>query len=331
MAATTRTSAPALINDLLHNGHRFSFVQVMRLMRVLLGPGALDQGRVRVRPELSLAFPASDVARIEPEGVDGAGFLVTATFMGLYGSASPLPTFYTEDLMEEDPEDSAACRAFLDIIHQRLYSLYFHCWCKYRMFIRVEEEQDRGEREKLLCLAGLGEQGPAEWLQDAWSLARYIGLLTMFPRSAVGLETLLRDAMGMDRISVIQCIRRNVPIPPDQRMRIGMANCRLGVDTFLGKEVVDRSGKFRIRIGTLTKSEFDSFLPGASRREQLAALVRMYVTTPLEFDLELVLAAGEAEPIRLGDSHGPRMGWNMWCFSGDRLGEVSAVYPLSRK
>jgi len=329
MAAKTWESAAAMIESLLDRGREFSFVQVMRLLRAVLDPGALEQGRVLVRPELSLGFPAADVARIEPTGVDGNRFLVIATFMGLYGSATPLPAFYTEELMADETDDRSVCRAFLDIIHQRLYSLYFLCWSKYRLFIRVEEERDLREREKLLCLAGLTEPAAKAGLPDAWPLVRYLGLLTMCPRSAAGLEILLRDAMGMDRISVIQCIKRNVPIPSDQRMRIGLANCRLGVDTFLGKEVVDRSGKFRVRIGALTKSEFDSFLPGASRREQLAALVRMYVTTPLEFDLELVLAGGEAEPVRLGDPHGPRLGWNMWCFSGDGLGEVSAIFPLS--
>lgn len=328
MAAKTRESAPAVIGALLDHSREFSFVQVMRLLRVVLDPGALEQGRVRVRPELSLGFPAADVTRIEPIGVDGDRFLVIAAFMGLYGSATPLPAFYTEELMADETDDRSVCRAFLDIIHQRLYSLYFLCWSKYRLFIRVEEERDLREREKLLCLAGLAEPAAKSVLPDAWQLVRYLGLLTMCPRSAAGLEILLRDAMGMDRISVIQCIKRNVPIPPDQRIRLGMANCSLGVDTFLGKEVADRSGKFRVRIGPLKKNEFDAFLPCTPCREKLALLVKLYVTAPLESDLELVLAAGEAEPIRLGDPHGPRLGWNMWCFSGDGLGEVSAVFPL---
>lgn len=328
MDAKTWGSAPAMIGSLLDRGHEFSFVQVMRLLRAL-DPGAMEHGRVRVRPELSLGFPAADVTRIEQTGVDGKRFLVIATFIGLYASATPLPTFYTEELMADEADDSSACRAFLDIIHQRIYSLYFQCWSKYRLFIKVEEEQDLGDREKLFCLAGLDEPAAMSGVPDAWSLLRYLGLLTMCPRSAAGLVILLRDAMGTDRISVTQCIIRNVPIPPDQRMRMGIANCSLGVDTILGTEDVDRMGKFRIRVGPLMKNEFDDYLPGAPSRKKLAALVRLYVTTPLEFDLELVLAAGEAEPIRLGDPHGPRLGWNMWCFSDDRLGEVSAVFPLS--
>jgi len=38
---------------------------------------------------------------------DGHRFLITATFLGLYGVSSPLPTFYTEDLMDEASQDIA--------------------------------------------------------------------------------------------------------------------------------------------------------------------------------------------------------------------------------
>ena len=129
MADTSGQANSPLINDLLSRGHEFSFTQVMRLARTVLGPGGARelpdvpwQERVRVRPDLSLAFPASDVVRVEQDGTD---LLVETTFLGLYGSSSPLPTHYTEDLMDEASADSSVSRDFLDILHQRLYQLYF--------------------------------------------------------------------------------------------------------------------------------------------------------------------------------------------------------------
>jgi type VI secretion system protein ImpH len=84
------------MNELLDQGHAFSFVQVMRLARIFLDPNGKEglaeipwQTRVQIRPELSLAFPAADVARVER---DGDGLRVTATFLGLYGSSSPCRT-----------------------------------------------------------------------------------------------------------------------------------------------------------------------------------------------------------------------------------------------
>lgn len=131
-------------------------------------------------------------------------------------------------------------------------------------------------------------------------------------------------------MEVEQCVLRRVPIPEDQHMRLGLSNISLGVNTVLGSEVPDRMGKFRIHIGPLSKEEFDTFLPGTSRHNKLARLIRLYIVGPFEFDLKLILATGEAQPIRLGDPGAPGLRGNSWCFSGDKLGEVSAIFPLAQ-
>ncbi|MBT1072776.1 type VI secretion system baseplate subunit TssF [Pelotalea chapellei] len=333
MAATAWQSPSPLIDDLLARGHEFSFDQVMRLARSVLGPDTAPelpesawQERVRVRPDLSLAFPAADVARVKQ---DGAGLLIETTFLGLYGSSSPLPTHYTEDLLDEAGADCSVSRDFLDILHQRMYQLYLQCFNKYRLFNQVVEEQNPRDRERLFCLIGLGEKELREGLPDAWSLVRYAGLLSQFPRSASGLQTLLRDALGVHRVKVEQCVLRQVLIPVDQRMKLSLSGMCLGMNSILGSEMPDRSGKFRIHLGPLKKKEYDSFLPGTPRHEKLVRLIRLYITDPLDFDLKLVLAEREAEPIRLGESNGARLGWNSWCFAGDALDETSALFPLA--
>jgi len=325
------TEMTSLINDLLENGHEFSFVQVLRLARRFLDPagekGLPDvpwQDRVRVRPELSLAFPASDVAAVEKDGDD---LRITTTFLALYGASSPLPTFYTEDLMDEASNDESVCRDFMDIIHQRLYHLYFECWSKYRLLIRVVEQNNPIDKERLLCLIGLGEKELASGMPDAFSLLRYTGILTQYPRCAMGLKTILRDALGIKGITIIQNIRRMVPIPDGQRLRMLVSGGRLGTDTVLGSKIADRMGKFRIRIGPLAWREFNDLLPGTARNDKLTSLTRFYLTDPLEVELELVLAAGEAQPIRIGNPEA-RLGLNTWDFAGSGIGQVSARFRL---
>jgi len=325
-----RTTSPLMV-DLLQSGHQFSFVQVMRLARRFLDPRGAEglpevpwQDRVRIRPELSLAFPAADVARVERVGAD---LRVTATFLGLYGSSSPLPIFYTEDLLDEASSDESVIRDFLDIIHQRLYHLYFQCWSKYRLFIRVVEENNPIDRERLYCLIGLGEKELRDTVPDSWSLLRYAGLLTQNPRSALGLKTLLRDVFAIKSIRITQNVQRMVPIPADQRLSMGTSCCRLGVDAVLGSEIADQMGKFRIEIGPLSWEGYNDLVPGAPLHEKLARYVKFYLLDPLAVDLKLILAAGEAKPLRLGDPTA-RLGLNTWCFSGKTLGELSTVFPL---
>ena len=337
MADTTGQPGYPMIENLLSHGREFSFSQVMRVARMHLGAGGVKelpevpwQDRIQVRPDLSLTFPASDVARVERAGAEGADLLVTTTFLGLYGSSSPLPTHYTEDLLDESAADSSVSREFLDLLHQRLYQLYFQCWSKYRLFIRIAEDKNYQDLERLYCLIGLGEKELRDSVPDAGSLLRYAGLFSQSPRSADGLKTLLRDALGVSKLEVEQCVLRMVPIPEDQQMRLGLSNISLGVNTVLGSEVPDRMGKFRIHIGPLSKEEFDTFLPGTTRHNKLARLIRLYIVDPFEFDMKLILATGEAQPIRLGDPDAPGLGWNSWCFSGDKLGEVSAIFPLAQ-
>ncbi|MBC8017393.1 MAG: type VI secretion system baseplate subunit TssF [Verrucomicrobia bacterium] len=336
MADTSGQANPPLINDLISHGHEFSFSQVMRIARLHLGAGGAGelpevpwQARIRVRPDLSLAFPAADVARVERSGQNGADLLITTTFLGLYGSSSPLPTHYTEDLLDEASADSSVSRDFLDILHQRLYQLYFQCWGKYQLFNQVAEEKNTKDRERLFCLIGLGEKELRDSVPDPWSLVRYAGLLTQFPRSAEGLQTLLRDALGVRKLEVEQCVLRRVPIPKDQQMRLGISGMSLGLSTVLGSEIADRMGKFRILIGPLSKKEFDTLLPGTPQHDKLASLIRLYILDPFDFDLQMTLAAKEAEPIRLGDPDGAKLGWNSWCFAGATLGETTALFPIA--
>ena len=337
MADTTEQQNSPLINELLTRGHEFSFDQVMRLISSVLGEEN-DEGllsvplhrRIRIRPDLSLAFPAADVAKVERTGKNNADFLITTTFLGLYGASSPLPIFYTEDLMDEAAADSSASRDFIDILHQPMYQLCYQLRNKYRLYSRAADANNDADRERLFCLIGLGERELRDSVPDAWSLLRYAGLISRHTRSAAGLQTLLRDALEVKKLSIEQCILRTVPIPDDQLTRLGVSNIRLGIDAMLGTEVKDRMGKFRIHIGPLSLEDYNSFLPDTPRFAKLALLTRLYVTDPLDYDLRLILAANQAKPIRFGDPNTARLGWNSWCFSGETLGEVSAIFPIPK-
>ena len=335
MASQVGGSPLNLKLDLLMKGHEYSFFQVMRLLRLLLqstGEKREDLNpkgdeKIRVKPALSLAFPASDVAKVEELGDESPSFLVTATFLGLYGSSSPLPNFYTEDLIDEASEDMSVSRDFMDGLNHRLYILLFYCWLKYRQFLQVVEEKNPRDLEKLFCFLGLGEPELRRNLPDPYPLIRYIGLFSQFPRSASGLETLLKDALEGVPINVIPCVKRTVSIPPDQRFYLGSSGNSLGESSFLGEELDDRMGKFSLQIGPLKSDPFHALLPEDPRHKRLAFLTKFYVTDPLEYDLQLILAKQEAKKACLGGRMWSRLGWNTWIFSVDHLDEVSVTLP----
>jgi type VI secretion system protein ImpH len=307
MASQVRGPSFDLKLNLLKEGHSFSFFQVIRLIRLLHRDSchpnvqqAVEIENIRIRPELSLAFPASDIARVEELPGDISSFLVTATFLGLYGVSSPLPTFYTEDLLSESSEDESVTRDFIDIISHRLYTLFFGCLNKYNQFIQVVEERNPQYLERLYCLLGLGEKELRQEIPEAFSLIRYIGLFTQFPRSALGLKTLVQDFSGGMPVEIIPCCLRRLMIPEDQRMYLGVSGVSLGKESFLGEEIEDRMGAFSIKIGPVNQDQFHALLPGSEYFKKLTFLIQLYLTEPLDYDIELILLKGEINTVCLG-------------------------------
>ena len=325
MGAQAGPAATSLINGMLERGHEFTFAQVMRLAKSWLGPDAFERNRVRVRPKLSLSFPAADVETVE-RTKDG-GLLVTANLGGLYGVDSPLPTFETEDLLDDQSNDNRAARDFLDIIHQRLYQLWCQCWSKYRTLIRIVEERDSGELQRAWCLMGMGEKELTDPIPPSFPFLRYSGLFARLTRPVSALEAMLKDALSLDRIEILQCQRRVVPIPEDQQMRLDSGNNTLDVDAVLGPDVEDWSGKLVISAGPLTWDEYTTLLPGAPLHNLAALLVHLYLPHPLVIELELVLAEGEAKPFILDDPEF-RLDYTTFLFD-EVMPETRVRFPLA--
>jgi type VI secretion system protein ImpH len=335
-AADLSEGAPMDIGaDLFDRGWSYSFFQAVRLLRRMHSDvkeaGGAPDDHIRVRPDLNLSFPAADIAKIEAdESGDQKQFRITTTFFGLYGTSSPLPTFYTEDLILEAGQDESVSRDFLDIIHHRLYGLLFQAWMKYRLFFQVAEAHDDQHLERLFCLLGLGEPELRRDMTNARGLLRYIGLFTQFPHSAAGLITMLRDALGEVPLQIVPCIRRMAAIPEPQRLKMGISGSRLGMDSYVGEAIEDRMGKFRIQIGPMNQAAFLDFTPGQPGYAKLTALTAMYVTEPLEYEVELVLAANQAQTARLGDPVRSVLGVTTWVFSEASLGEVRTRFKVDR-
>ncbi len=325
--------------EILDQAHSFSFFQIFRLLRVISQekPGERDIfrelfNRIDIKPKLSLAFPASDVESVkEIERDDEKRFQVIANLLGLYGSSSPLPTFYTEDLIEEESEDESVSRDFFDIINQRIFELLFECWLKYRQFLQIFEANNLSYMDRLFCLMGMGEPSLRKGIENPHSLLRYAGLFTQQPHSAVGLKTILKDSFPGIEIDIRSCIEKTTEIPEDQRLRVGVSSCSLGIDSYIGRELVDRMGKFRIQIGPMSIEEFKGFYPGSYNYERLTFLTGLYFVEPLEYDLELILKEGEAQTVCLGDPSRATLGFDTFIFSSSEImGEIKTILQTTK-
>ena len=129
-------------------------------------------------------------------------------------------------------------------------------------------------------------------------------------------------------VDVIPCIQRKVRIPEDQRMLLGGTEKALGRDDYVGEEIDDRMGKFRLHFGPVNAKQFQTLLPGGESSDRLAFLTKYYVTDGLEYDVEITLAAGEAQCVCLGWPEWSRLGLTSWIFSTEDLGEATIRFYL---
>jgi len=142
----------------------------------------------------------------------------------------------------------------------------------------------------------------------------------------MALKTLLNDALGGTPVEITPCVEQTAKIPENQTLRLSISGCRLGIDSYLGNELIDRMGKFRISLGPLNRDEFKRFSPGTENFSRVSSLTDLYFVEPLEYEVEIILAEGEAQTLCLGDAMHATLGIDSWIFSSADLGEVRAIF-----
>jgi len=335
MAAATGGAKPSLIDRLLAEPHSFSFFQAVRLLEKQC-PDAVDIGHqgpptaeaVRLSVDPELGFPKSDIAAVEAiDGDGGPAYRLTATFMGLHGSSSPLPTFYAEDVLH-DLYSGGTLRAFLDIFHHRLLSLFYRSWIRFRHHFLFEPGGVDEFSRAIFALVGLGDRNLIE--SSGFAAARFMqfaGLITQKPHSAATLRGILEDFFGGIPVCVVQAIGRWLAVAPDQRATLGVANCRLGKNLSIGERIYDRLSKFRLVIGALDFAMYRKFLPGGEWNTVLKKIVNLYTVDILDFDVELILRADQTPHLGLDLSGKSQLGWTTGFYTEEKVRkDVSVVF-----
>jgi type VI secretion system protein ImpH len=318
MGSETRISNPGLMQALQEKSYSFSFFQAVQLLQRYAGgarigsEGPAAEEALRLRPTGSMSFPAADIQAIEIEKNAASPRLryrITTSFLGLYSSDSPLPTFYTEDLIWKE-DNQEAVRNFIDIFHHRALSLLYRAWEKYRYPAQFRREGKDAFSRRIFSLIGLGTSPLISSTGiPSIRLMRYAGLITQKPHSAAALTGILKDYFALPRVEIDQCVERWTPIDPSQQNRLGTRNCALGRDLSIGERVRDHGSKFRIVLGPLGLRDFMRFTPDSQDYAVMVNITRYYVTDRLDFDIRVKLRAEETPPLCLSSKAPQRLGW----------------------
>lgn len=318
------------LEPLIADPRKFNFFQALRLIEAAyagaprLGRSARPrQDRIRLRQKVDMAFAPSTIEDFKPTDpkTGGPGYLSSYLF-GVFGPHGPLPLHITEYArMREYNARDRTFAAFADMFHHRLISLFYRAWASAEPAASFDRPDDDPFAETISALAGL--MGEAFRDRDAMpdlAKLRFAGRLSSSARNEEGLLAMI-SAFFRVPVEIESFVGTWLELEPEDRWQLGRPGSGgLGRGTSLGGRVWSRQAKFRIRLGPLPFEDYRRLLPGGVSLYRLAAIVRNYLGDELEWDVNLVLAAGEAPRMELGK--GAELGWTSW------VGEPPADRPM---
>lgn len=343
MGAEERQPVPDLSEafaELEKNARRFAFFRLVYLLERLspnapsvgqLGP-ATDE-KIRFRSDPDLVFHTSDVTECTkaqyPDGRER--YRVTATFLGLYGAVSPLPTHYQERIAIADYQGGPQPgREMLDVLHHRLLALIYRTWTKYRFSVMYRKKGKDPFTSRMFCTIGLDGFREVATPIDRFLLLRYAPILASKSRAARSLEVVLTDVFGNLGIKIEQFIGHWTLIEKPLRNKLGVMNCVLGESLTIGRYVYDGSGRFNIVLGPLGYDDYLSFLPGGHNRPVLKGLVDMFTRGIHDVMMEIHVQTEAAPRFQLGSPRSATLGRTAW-LGGSGGQKFMVMVPLDDK
>lgn len=335
---------------LLDSPWGYEFFQAVRLLENGAVPGV--RGRaighdhepreevVRLRGAPSLGFPANAIESVELRRSPVAGRAnsveVSVAFGGALGACGSLPWHYTEYVFERLSQRDRSLREFVDALQHRSIAFFYRAWRKYRLPFAYEAARREGQTDDVTAalrgLVGLGTERLRDRLpegEDRWIY--FAGLFARGQRTALGLESMLREACG-HRAEVQEFVGRWQTLLPEERSRLGgtgMDEYRnaLGSSMILGERVWDVLSGVRIRIGPIDARDLPDFTPRAGRLRWLGDLVKSYLGPDKDFEIVCVVDRATVGAARLGGAASARLGGSAWLDATD-AGRFAAEVPV---
>lgn len=282
------------------------------------GGAAAEPARLTQQPRQS--FAVSDLAGFTP-GREGQQPQVAVNVLGLIGPEGPMPLHLTRWIIARQSSrwfagsesgGATADTSFLDFINMlqhRMMALYWRAWADARSSVQVAHGDGGQVIAMMRALAGIGLPGSRSddpridnaKLRHATSLSQEVrgpDRLTSFLQSVLGVPVSLSEFVGVW-----------LDIPDHLQTRINHSHNRLNDGAMVGARRFDRQSRAEIRLGPLSRAQFDRFVNDPHSRARLRHALIFAQGHDIDFDVRLVLAADEVPPAQIGDC---RLGLTTW-------------------
>ena len=314
-----RTASDSLAKDLHNKPFDFDFFQAVRRLECInsdlprIGHSRRPQNDpVRFRQNVSLAFAPSAISEYR-EATDQTPAAMTVNFFGLLGQGGPLPLAITEyiyDRLQNHKDKTLA--AFLDIFHHRMISLFYRAWACNQQCVSYDRNDEDRFAIYIGSLFGIGDSSflNRDALPDAAKL-HYSGHLVRQTKNVEGLREILGDYFDVP-VDVQQFVGQWINLPRNYLCKLGLSceNTKLGSTLIVGSRFWECQQKFRIRLGPMDLSRYQTFLPGSDSIKRLIAWVKNYVGDEFLWEIQLILKASMIPRLCLGRMG--QLGWSSW-------------------
>lgn len=320
---------------------------------------------LRFRSAQQLAFAASDLVRLEKQQSDDRpeDWTLSVSMMGLTGTNGVMPSHYSRQVAEQqrkadrsegarEHSRDAALPNFLDLFNHRQISLFYRAWKKYRLEALYTRQLDSegSISEDPVTTALFALIGMATGRHDRNQALRkrsdfnddaplyYAGAFSRSLRSPVTLKNVISDLFDLPA-EVIEFQPQWSQLRPEDQYRMAPPSQSLGKDAALGRDIMIGSKiclydtRFRIRLGPLTRKQFDQLLPEGNRFRPITQFIRLYAGVQWDFDIQLVLKKDEVPQTRLGGGGfaGSQLSRNSWSLNQTPETDQDQVVLVSKE
>ena len=253
-------------------------------------------------------FPASNLARLALS--DGRVPQLFVKYLGLLGPQGALPLSTTEEAHHYVLQQDDAFPRFLDVFNHRFIQLFFRVWADARPIA----QHDRPDADRFVTYIGsaigIGSEPyrHRDSIPDTVKLG-FAGLLGAQAKCASRLADAIRGMFKVEA-EVEEFVGTRLELEASEWTILGSSHTVLGDNALLGRTIYSVQDKIRVRIFTRNLRQYMRFLPTGDLCEPLTDLLFSYNGEQLDWDTELAIPVGAAEPVRLGQFG--QLGWTSW-------------------
>jgi len=261
----------------------------------------------------SLSFPKSDISNIKfIENKTKLWVQIELNFLGLLGTASPLPIHYVEQVIEDSKEDMVLID-FFNIFNNHLQKFIYPIWQRHRYYIKYQNDLKDNFSKYMLSTIGLFPQiEERDYKLNFHKLLPFSGILSMHKNSYSSIITLLKHYIEHDDISIDEYIISKAIIPDWQKNSLGEENCSLGDNMIIGNFITVCNLKFRINLNEISWNQLYDYSPLGNHLEALKNLINFILKEPLDFELSLNIKKENIQEFQLQQNNPIFLGINSW-------------------